>query len=136
VPRTLEVLNAIDTLKITGMPREVVFSMLQPGQLIPPHYGVANTDATVHLPLLIAAAREDEGSEKCGIRVTDTTHLWRRGQAFAFDDSFEHESWNRSASVRVNLLFEAWHPDLSQPERNAVQAAFAARDAWNRQRRI
>ncbi len=128
IPRTLDILRQIDTLTIAGTPREVVFSILKGNQHIPPHYGVANTDATVHLPLI---APPDSG-----IRVADTTHLWAEGEMFAFDDSFEHESWNRSERLRVNLLFEAWHPDLSEQERGAVAQSFEMRDIWNRSRRI
>jgi len=128
VPQTLKLLGEIDTLTMAGTPREVVFSILRGKQHIPPHYGVANTDATVHLPLVAPA-----GS---GIRVTDTTYAWVEGKVFAFDDAFEHESWNRSEQPRVNLLFEAWHPDLTQQERGAVATAFELRDTWNRARRI
>ena len=45
------------------------------------------------------------------IRVADTVHEWPEGKVFAFDDAFSHESWNKGPKFRVNLLFEAWHPD-------------------------
>ena len=36
---------------------------------------------------------------------------------FLFDDSFEHEAWNDSASAsRINLIIDVWHPDLSPAE--------------------
>ena len=38
-----------------------------------------------------------------------------------FDDTFEHEAWNRSASPRMILLMDCWNPHLSLPERQAVR---------------
>ena len=34
-----------------------------------------------------------------------------------FDDTFEHEAWNRSDSMRVILLMDLWNPALSEAER-------------------
>lgn len=127
-PRTWALLRELPLFGMGGAPLEILFSVLDGNKLIPPHYGLANTDATVHLPLITP--------ENTAIRVLDTVHAWREGQAFAFDDSFEHESWNRATAPRVNLLFGLWHPDLSQDERDAVGASFEARDRWNRARRI
>ena len=56
------------------------------------------------------------------------------GKVFAFDDAFHHESWNNGATTRVNLLFEAWHPDLSPDEQGAISACFDAREQWNSSR--
>ena len=45
--------------------------------------------------------------------------LSRRGgrrQAFTFDDSFEHEAWHRGDKTRIVLVFDVWHPDLSDRE--------------------
>lgn len=109
-------------------PREIVFSVLKPGQHIPPHFGLSNCGVTVHLPLVT------EGD--AGLRVASESVQWRQGQAVAFDDSFLHESWNRSASKRVNLLFEAWHPDLSGAECAAIEAVYEARSSWSASRRI
>ena len=41
---------------------------------------------------------------------------WQEGRCLVFDDSFEHEAWNRSDSVRIVLLIQLWHPDLSAAE--------------------
>ncbi|WP_405051473.1 aspartyl/asparaginyl beta-hydroxylase domain-containing protein [Sphingomonas sp.] len=43
-----------------------------------------------------------------------------------FDDSIEHEAWNDSDKVRVVLLFEIWRPEISERERAALTAMFAA----------
>ncbi len=128
VPRTWEAMQQVPTVKVGGNPTEILFSILKGKQRIPPHYGLANTATTVHLPLVI--------SEEAALRVTDTVHEWHEGEVFAFDDSFEHESWNHGESTRVNVLFEVWHPDLTEDECGAIAAAFEARTAWNRSRKI
>ena len=39
-----------------------------------------------------------------------------------FDDTIEHEAMNDSDALRVILIFDVWHPDLSAAEREAVAA--------------
>ena len=39
-----------------------------------------------------------------------------------FDDTIEHEAMNDSDALRVVLIFDVWHPDLSSAEREAVAA--------------
>jgi tetratricopeptide (TPR) repeat protein len=109
-------------------PMEVFFSRLAPGTHIPPHHGVANHRITVHLPLIVP--------EGCAIRVGTHTHVWEEGRLFAFDDSFEHEAWNRGTRERVVLIFESFHPDLSAPERRAIEHSYALRGRWLAERRI
>ncbi len=37
-----------------------------------------------------------------------------------FDDTIRHEAWNRSDRLRVVLIFDVWHPMLTDLEREAV----------------
>jgi hypothetical protein len=127
-PRTLEILRRVPLVQTPTGPSEILFSVLQGGQRIPPHYGVANTDMTVHLPLVLPG--------DAAIKVIDSTYEWQVGKVFAFDDAFLHESWNRSPAPRVNLLFEAWHPDLSADEQQAVMATIHARQYWKEHRSL
>jgi aspartyl/asparaginyl beta-hydroxylase (cupin superfamily) len=127
-PRTLAALADIPLVDTPTGPSEVLFSVLQGGQRIPPHFGVANTDMTVHLPVVYPG--------DAAIRVVDEIYEWQPGKVFAFDDAFRHESWNRSSRPRVNLLFEAWHPQLTRDEQRAVMATFQARLRWNATRRL
>ncbi|MFP6825279.1 MAG: aspartyl/asparaginyl beta-hydroxylase domain-containing protein [Pseudohongiellaceae bacterium] len=128
LPKTCTLLEPVPLLRTFGQAREVLFSILQGNQHIPAHYGLANTDMTVHLPLIT--------SNQAGIKVTDHVHHWQEGEIFLFDDSYIHESWNDSSETRVNLLFGAWHPDLSIDEQNAVSLSFESRQAWNHSRTI
>ena len=54
---------------------------------------------------------------------------WSEGKAWLFDDTIEHEAWNRSAGTRVILIFEVWKPELTDEERALVNAMFEAIDA-------
>jgi aspartyl/asparaginyl beta-hydroxylase (cupin superfamily) len=33
-----------------------------------------------------------------------------------FDDSYEHEAWNRTTEDRIVLIVDLWHPALSSGE--------------------
>lgn len=127
-PKTLAALEAADVVRVDGRPVELFFSRLKPGAHIPPHFGAANNRITVHLPLIVPGPAE--------IRVGSARHTWHEGELFAFDDSYEHEAWNRASTDRVVLIFEAHHPDLSAAERAAIEHAIAWRGRWLRERRI
>jgi aspartyl/asparaginyl beta-hydroxylase (cupin superfamily) len=53
------------------------------------------------------------------------TRFWERGEAIVFDDTIEHAAMNPSDELRVVLIFDVWHPDLSEVEREAIAALIA-----------
>lgn len=59
------------------------------------------------------------------------------GTPLVFDDSFVHEAWNRAATPRLVLIFDVWHPDLSDSEVGGAggNAAYRARGHDPRRRR-
>ena len=60
-------------------------------------------------------------------RSASTTALTTAGvEAIVFDDTIEHEAMNGSDALRVVLIFDVWHPDLSAAEREAVAALIGA----------
>ena len=75
----------------------------------------------MHLPLIVPPG--------CGFRVGGETREWREGEAFAFDDTIEHEAWNDSDQLRAVLIFDVWNPHLTELERNLLGQFFAAADA-------
>jgi len=89
-----------------------------PNTRIPAHVGVSNARLVCHLPLIVP--------EGCWFRVGAETRDWRRGQAFVFDDTIEHEAMNPSDQLRVVFIFDVWHPDLSGVERDAIRALMEA----------
>jgi aspartate beta-hydroxylase len=111
-PRTSEALEALPLVRIRGNAPEVMFSVLTPGTHILPHRGVTNTRAVCHLPLVVP--------EECALVVGGEARAWREGEAVVFDDTYEHEAWNRGSRTRVVLIIDVWHPHLSAAERDAV----------------
>jgi aspartate beta-hydroxylase len=120
-PRTMQALADLPLAKVKNRSPSVLFSLLRAGAHIPPHNGLVNTRLICHLPLIVP--------EQCSFRVGNEVREWREGEAWLFDDSIEHEAWNRSDSTRVILLFDVWRPELSNEERDLVAALFEAIDA-------
>ena len=81
------------------------YSFMAPETHILPHTGYSKMVLRCHLPLIVPE------SEKCAIRVGDETHHWEEGKLVIFDDSFEHEAWNKSDKPRVVLMFDIPNPN-------------------------
>jgi aspartyl/asparaginyl beta-hydroxylase (cupin superfamily) len=96
--------------------RQGMFTRLDPGSHITPHTGGVNVVLTCHLGLIIP--------EGCAIRVGDETRGWTEGRVIVFDDSFIHEVWHRGTQQRSVLLWDIWHPDLTDLEIQALSYLF------------
>jgi tetratricopeptide (TPR) repeat protein len=120
-PTVMALLGQLDQPQIARRSPNAMFSLLAPGAHIPPHNGVANTRLVCHLPLIVPPG--------CWFRVGDERRDWKAGDAWVFDDTIEHEALNPSEALRVILIVDTWHPDLSAAERRAVAATLAASDA-------
>ncbi|HET7923452.1 MAG TPA: aspartyl/asparaginyl beta-hydroxylase domain-containing protein, partial [Rhodanobacteraceae bacterium] len=48
-----------------------------------------------------------------------------------FDDTFEHEAWNRTGKTRVVMLMDVWNPYLTEVEREALTALVPAIGEFN-----
>lgn len=122
-PQTATLLEEAALVHIRDHAPETLFSVLRPGTHILPHRGVTNTRLVTHLPLIVPP--------DCALRVGGETHVWEAGQCVTFDDTFEHEAWNRSDETRVVLILDSWNPDLSEVERAAVTDLVAAIGDFN-----
>jgi aspartate beta-hydroxylase len=120
--QTTEVMRAVPAPRMRGFAPEVIFSRLQAGGHIVPHFGRTNVRLTVHMGVIIP--------DDCAIRVADETRSWQEGRVMLFDDSFEHEAWNRSGRDRTVLIFEVWHPVLEPAEIVAIEHFFDAHSEW------
>ena len=120
-PVTAAMLDSIPGAKMARRAPTAFFSILKPKTHIPPHTGVTNTRAIIHLPLIIP--------EGCGFRVGGETRQWKIGEAFAFDDTIEHEAWNNSEDLRAVLIFDVWNPHLTSVEQTMLQRFFEVSDA-------
>lgn len=123
-PLTAAAIDSLPVVRIRGHAPEVLFSLLTPGAHILPHRGVTNTRLVTHLPLIVP--------DDCALRVGGIDHVWQEGRCVVFDDTYEHEAWNRSTRTRVVLILDTWHPDLSDAEREALTALVGVIGDFNR----
>jgi aspartate beta-hydroxylase len=84
------------------------FSALTPGSHITHHNGPTNKKLRCHLPLT--------GCEGAKLRVADQYTTPTDHKLFVMDDSFEHEAWHEGNQTRIVLIFDIWHPDLTDKE--------------------
>jgi aspartate beta-hydroxylase len=120
-PATAAAIAAVPSAALPGRAPTAFFSVLAPHSHIPPHTGVTNTRAIVHLPLIVPP--------DCAFRVGGERREWVVGQAFAFDDTIEHEAWNGSDELRAVLILDVWNPHLSQEERDLIAQFYEVADA-------
>ncbi len=125
-PKTMRALQNAPLARVPYRSPSILFSLLKPGAHIPPHNGLVNTRLVCHLPVLVPG--------KCDFRVGNDTREWVHGKAWAFDDTIEHEAWNRTDQTRVVLLFDIWRPELTEEERALVVSLFEAIDAHSGKR--
>jgi len=116
-PKTAAAIEALPLSDLPGRTPTIFFSLLRPGTHLPAHTGVSNVRTIVHLPLIVPPG--------CSFRVGGETREWRVGEAFAFDDTIEHEAWNRSDALRAILIFDVWNPYISEIERDLLRRFFA-----------
>lgn len=122
-PRTMAALAGAPQPQQPGRTPSAMFSLLKPHTHIPPHSGVSNSRLVVHLPLIVPG--------QCAFRVGNDTREWEVGKAWVFDDTIEHEAWNRSQQPRTILMFDVWHPALSEAERTMISALSAGMQAYS-----
>jgi aspartyl/asparaginyl beta-hydroxylase (cupin superfamily) len=101
-PRTTALLDRIPGLF------EAFFSILEGGKSIPAHEGPYRGYLRYHLGLVVP--EHDPPS----IRLKDQVYTWQEGRSVLFDDSWEHEVYNRSTGDRVVLIVDIRRP-MPQP---------------------
>ena len=117
-PATLEALELAPLPRVDGRAPMALFSLLKPGAHIRPHHGLFNFRLICHLPLVVPP--------ECTLRVGNQQRQWREGELLIFDDSMEHEAWNRSDRQRIILLFEIWRPEIGEADREALTVLLEA----------
>jgi beta-hydroxylase len=86
--------------KIPGL-KTAFFSLLSPQKHIPRHKGVYKGLIRCHLALIIPEVEGD-----CGMDIENQKVYWKEGEVIAFDDTVDHEAWNKTDDFRVILLFD------------------------------
>ncbi|MEO9131395.1 MAG: aspartyl/asparaginyl beta-hydroxylase domain-containing protein [Sphingomonas sp.] len=117
VPRTAAAVEALPLSDLPGRTPTVFFSLLRPGAHLPAHTGVSNVRTIIHVPLIVPPG--------CTFRVGGETRAWQAGKAWAFDDTIEHEAWNRSDQMRAILIFDVWNPHITPVERDLLRRFYA-----------
>ncbi|HXB39265.1 MAG TPA: aspartyl/asparaginyl beta-hydroxylase domain-containing protein [Bacteroidia bacterium] len=97
-PKTAELLFSIPEIISSN------YSYMKPHTHILPHQGYSRMQLRCHLPLIVP----DE--KLCGIRVGNETKYWKEGELLIFDDSFEHEAWNKTDKPRAVLMVDIPNP--------------------------
>jgi len=90
-PLTVAALGAVPGLVNAG------FSRFRAGTHLYPHHGEMPGVLRCHLPLVVPQG-------DLGLRVGDEVRSWQRGRCLIFDDTLEHDAWNRGDGDRVVLL--------------------------------
>jgi aspartyl/asparaginyl beta-hydroxylase (cupin superfamily) len=117
-PSTCRILMSIP--EVTTNPNGLAyFSVLSPDVHIAAHCGPTNSRIRIHLGLLVP--------DGAVMRVGNETRPWREGGCIVFDDSWEHEVFNRSEFLRAVLLFDVWHPDMNADQIGRIIAARSSR---------
>lgn len=91
---------------------EMHFSILEGGAVIAPHCDLWNFTINLHFAVDIP--------EDCAIKVANETRNWEEGKCLLFDYSYLHEAWNHSDKKRICLLMDIWHPEVTEPEKEAL----------------
>jgi aspartyl/asparaginyl beta-hydroxylase (cupin superfamily) len=121
VPQTAAIVEGLPLSDLPGRTPTVFFSLLRPGTHLPAHTGVSNVRAIIHLPLIVPPG--------CAFRVGGETREWEVGRAWAFDDTIEHEAWNRSDELRAILIFDVWNPYITEAERDLLRRFYTVAGA-------
>ena len=96
-PETARLLDAIPGLFSAG------YSVLGPKTFLPPHRGERADMLRCHLGIVVP--------DHCALRLGGADHRWGEGRTIVFDDTVEHEAWNRSDDLKVLLLIDFQRPD-------------------------
>lgn len=101
---------------IRHVPRQynhAFFSALAPNSNIGAHYGPTNKKLRCYFPVFVPSSK----GGCCSLTVNGEKCVVEEGRCIIFDDSFLHEAANENIdNPRINLIFDFWHPDLSDEE--------------------
>lgn len=97
-PKTAALIRKIPSLY------QAFFSILDAGKSIPAHRGTYLGYLRYHLALRVPK------NNPPSMRVKDQIHTWEEGGSILFDDSLEHEVYNKSDNLRVVLIVDFCRP--------------------------
>jgi aspartyl/asparaginyl beta-hydroxylase (cupin superfamily) len=83
---------------------QAFFSILEAGKSIPTHCGPYRGYIRYHLGLVVPE------NDPPTIRIRDQFYTWKEGESVLFDDSWDHEVFNKSDGDRVVLIVDIRRP--------------------------
>ena len=90
------------------------FSTISKNTIITKHSGVSNLKLRVQIPLFV--------NKKSIIIVDGVRKIYKEGDSFIFDDTFQHEvQYLKGDNDRVVLIFDIFHPELTKNEIKAIK---------------
>jgi len=85
--------------------KTALFSILESNVEIAEHRGPFKGYLRYHLGLKIPKEKE-----KCALRLGGEVRHWEEGKSLIFDDTFNHDAWNKSDETRVVLFVDFIRP--------------------------
>ena len=113
MPVTFSVINNIPGITTC------FFSLLSPGKHIPLHKGPYAGVLRCHL-----AIKVPKDSQNCWISVDGIKLNWKEGEAIIFDDTYDHEVYNKTKEARVVLFIDFLRPlppDISAINKDVME---------------
>ena len=113
-PITCRLIERFDSAR-TCSHGQAKFVVMSGNTHIWPHCGPTNCRLRAHLGLRV--------SNSLGLsvlRVGNETREWKEGKFLIFDDSFEHEIWNKEDTSQLVLVIDMWHTHLSEEQRSKL----------------
>ena len=81
---------------------------MAPATHVKPHCG-RRARLRLHLPLVAPTT-----PRPAAMRVASEEVEWEEGEVLVFDDSYEHEVWQRADALAAScMIVDLWHPTLA-----------------------
>ncbi|CAM9580325.1 unnamed protein product [Chrysoparadoxa australica] len=113
-------------LKELGIPlavRGVMFAQQKPGTGVGKHSDGRNFILTAHLGI-------DVPEGDCWMSSGGVKKQWKNNEVIILDTSYVHETGNYTESPRYVLIIDFWHPELTEPEREALAFVYDLRNRF------
>ncbi|RUS78697.1 hypothetical protein EGW08_013552, partial [Elysia chlorotica] len=124
-PITMSLIEQIPYFMGGNMFGNASFSVVHPDTEITAHYGPTNCRVRCHLGLKTPVEAE---SKSCSLWVEGHSLNCEEGKCIFFNDAFLHSVHHRgspNSGVRVVLMLDLWHPDISDAQRKVLDYAFS-----------
>ena len=115
-PQTAQILQNLPRVCLDYPYGDALFSVHASDSHLKAHCSIDNLRVRCHMGIDVPPG--------CEMRVGTETCGWQEGKTLLFEDSIEHEVWNRGAVRRAILIVDFWHPDLTDVEIRALRAGF------------